>query len=886
MIACRTRLLTPEQAEMAVRRRGEIGLSDPFGPPPDIRTITRRRGGERRLALLKESRWPATGVDLTVQFLDTPPQALRDRILLHMNAWNDRARVRFRETHEEGQVRIARMREPEDEAGYWSYVGTQILGIGKGQPTMNLEGFTMRTSEAEFRRVVRHEAGHTLGFEHEHMRSDLVKLIDRKKAYSHFHREYGWTAAETEEQVLTPLKERSLMGTLESDPLSIMCYQIPGKITKNGKPIPGGRDINESDHAFAAKVYPKSRPSSSPGSETKPELEAKYSVSFARPPGPDETLQITVLDGFDPETGASGAKQDKPKFARILASYAGARVVEPMQLKAVDKKSPTRFGNIIAIHERIKAYTNRDSGSLPTDAELLTFGQDLFDTLFRGEVRRLYDEARALQQGRKLDLVLTSMIPWIAEKPWEFAFDSTRRSFLATEDVQFIRNAMAAVPAERIKPKTGPLRILVASAQPIAFGRLSVEQEQNAIGRGFQGLIKEGLVEIEKLPRVSSIALQARLSTERFDIVHFIGHGVFDEDTGVGALVFEEESGGSKKVEERGLREIFCGRGLSMVFLNACQSGSGGRADFNKGVAQALVSHGLPALVANQYSVLDSSATSFAQHFYWALAQGMGIGQAAREARIAVNCLMRGDVIDWAVPVVYARDPRMVLCEQPVKRTPPPATAERAHFSRRREADVLRIAVTDIDGVFPGLADTLARMTGAQPVFEFARADLSPPLDIWDLETKAPDGNPYLRAEKLAHRMETAATELGVHVLICITRHWMRSDNMLNLYGWWPDERNPPVLISSFAGFEELLAEGQSTDRALANMAVSGLAGYFGDVGSHDRGPRSCPLWSNMERTLSGVIGPLKFDRACQQQLSRACPRELKALEALLRVFH
>ncbi len=68
------------------------------------------------------------------------------------------------------------------------------------------------------------------------------------------------------------------------------------------------------------------------------------------------------------------------------------------------------------------------------------------------------------------------------------------------------------------------------------------------------------------------------------------------------------------------------------MFLNACQTGSGGRRHFNKGVAQSLVSHGVPDVAANQYSVLDTSATSFAQHFYWALADGMSVGQAARGA--------------------------------------------------------------------------------------------------------------------------------------------------------------------------------------------------------------------------------------------------------------
>jgi hypothetical protein len=115
----------------------------------------------------------------------------------------------------------------------------------------------MKISEREFHRVVRHEAGHTLGFEHEHMRSELVKKIDRAKAFAFFDKDQGWTKKEVEAQVLTPLKDKSIMGTAESDPHSIMCYQIPGEITKDGKPIPGGLDINAKDFAFAASMYPK-----------------------------------------------------------------------------------------------------------------------------------------------------------------------------------------------------------------------------------------------------------------------------------------------------------------------------------------------------------------------------------------------------------------------------------------------------------------------------------------------------------------------------------------------------------------------------------------------------------------------------------------------------
>jgi hypothetical protein len=153
-------------------------------------------------------------------------------------------------------VRIAR--EGGADGGYWSYLGTDILQIDADQPTMNLEAFAMDTPASEFHRVVRHETGHTLGFPHEHMRKQLVAKIDAKKAIAFFKATQGWSAAETKAQVLTPIEESTLLGTAP-DPRSIMCYQIPGSITKDGKPIVGGNDIDKLDYAFAAQLYPKKR---------------------------------------------------------------------------------------------------------------------------------------------------------------------------------------------------------------------------------------------------------------------------------------------------------------------------------------------------------------------------------------------------------------------------------------------------------------------------------------------------------------------------------------------------------------------------------------------------------------------------------------------------
>ncbi len=131
------------------------------------------------IAVLTTKYWRTNGVRLTVGFLDNPPNELRSRILGHMNAWGQSANVEFTESFAEPQVRISR-----DQPGYWSYVGTDILLIDRNKPTMNLQGFTMQTPDSEFYRVVRHETGHTLGCPHEHMRADVVALIDEQRRSS------------------------------------------------------------------------------------------------------------------------------------------------------------------------------------------------------------------------------------------------------------------------------------------------------------------------------------------------------------------------------------------------------------------------------------------------------------------------------------------------------------------------------------------------------------------------------------------------------------------------------------------------------------------------------------------------------------------------------
>jgi hypothetical protein len=253
VIPCTLKLL-PERSWIAAADRARR-----INPANGVAYHMLRRAAPRtvmepaHLALLTSKYW-GPSVRLSVAFFDTTDAALRGKIVSHMNAWSAYANVEFVETAATADADVRITREPG--GGYWSYLGTDINFIDKDEPTMSLESFTINTSDAEFRRVVRHETGHTLGFPHEHLRHAIADKIIRDEAIRYYHDNYGWSEDEVIDQVLTPLDDSALIATAQPDAESIMCYWLPAEIMNDGVAVTGGSDIDAMDAEFAASVYP------------------------------------------------------------------------------------------------------------------------------------------------------------------------------------------------------------------------------------------------------------------------------------------------------------------------------------------------------------------------------------------------------------------------------------------------------------------------------------------------------------------------------------------------------------------------------------------------------------------------------------------------------
>jgi hypothetical protein len=286
------------------------------------------------------------------------------------------------------------------------------------------------------------------------------------------------------------------------------------------------------------------------------------------------------------------------------------------------------------------------------------FGQKLFNFLIRDneDINTAYVTSldRAGQKGLRLRLSVENAGP-LAALPWEFLRDP-RRDFLALSRVTPVVRYTQQLSIRPPVPITMPIRVLVMISSPSDFPTLDVEGEWNRLQEATADLQKKGLLLLERLDSATLIALQRRLRSQDYHIFHYIGHSDFDDYSGRGVLVLENDQDQTKSALINGddlSRELSEEGPLRLVVLNSCQSAHRPDKDPFAGIASSLVLRGVPAVVGMQFPISDEAAKVFAEEFYRAISDNLPIDSAVSEARRAIANSVQNT--EWATPVLYMR---------------------------------------------------------------------------------------------------------------------------------------------------------------------------------------------------------------------------------------
>jgi tetratricopeptide (TPR) repeat protein len=287
-----------------------------------------------------------------------------------------------------------------------------------------------------------------------------------------------------------------------------------------------------------------------------------------------------------------------------------------------------------------------------------TFGAALFNAVFSGDVAGAFKDrveaARRTGEGVRIRLRLADAE--LADLPWEYLYNPAVNRFLALSvHTPLVRYMDLPDPIQPI-PITPPIRALVMIASPSDYPSLDVEAEWNKLTASLADLLANGQIAIDRMDDATLPALQRKLRKSQYHILHFIGHGEFDQSLQEGVLLLEDEQHRGHRVGSQYLGMMLHDHeSLRVAILNACEGARTSRLDPFAGTAQTLVQQGIPAVIAMQFEIADDVASTFAHEFYGALADGYPIDAALTEARKAI--FADGRDVEWGTPVLYLRAP-------------------------------------------------------------------------------------------------------------------------------------------------------------------------------------------------------------------------------------
>ncbi len=297
-------------------------------------------------------------------------------------------------------------------------------------------------------------------------------------------------------------------------------------------------------------------------------------------------------------------------------------------------------------------------------------GVSLWDWLFDGPIRQSLERSlgMAMGQNQPLQLKLDIRAPELIAIPWEVMQAQPGRPAVSVDSNFCFSRTTSAVDPLTIHDLETSLRILLVLGQDDVGNSRSAQVPESGLQLPQEAEVLKGLLErsasqintfapsqvmcqVQSLVEPDPQTLVSTLETGDFNVFFYAGHGVPAPDGGKLFLREDCTMGGTE------LAQVLTRCQIRLAVFNTCW---GAQPDQQQdaviprsSLAEVLLHHGLPAVLAMRESIADEEALSFIQAFAQGVAQRKTVTQAMAIARQRLVTLYQFNHPAWTLPVLY-----------------------------------------------------------------------------------------------------------------------------------------------------------------------------------------------------------------------------------------
>jgi CHAT domain/FHA domain len=301
---------------------------------------------------------------------------------------------------------------------------------------------------------------------------------------------------------------------------------------------------------------------------------------------------------------------------------------------------------------------------VPQSVRLMqNLGIGLWLWLFNGAIQTVLNQSQgiAMGQNQPLRLRLDVRDPDLIAVPWEvMQIQAGKPAISIGQNVLFSRTTSDVDGLPQLRTDQSLSILLVLGHDSLSDGSLGqaatlkLEHEAAVLSRLLMSATRFGTMatcRVETLVQPTPEALSKRLETQQYNVLFYAGHGVPAPDGGLLFLRPDRAMNGTE------LAQVLTRSRVKLAVFNACWGAQpdqqGNQVIPRSSLAEVLLHHGVPAVLAMRDSIADQEALSFIQAFAQALAERLPIDQAVALARQHLLTLFGFNQQAWTLPVLY-----------------------------------------------------------------------------------------------------------------------------------------------------------------------------------------------------------------------------------------